>query len=75
MSSGHFFSIGLFFDIKLYEFFVYFENQFLVGSIICKYFLPFLRLSFHFAYGFLCYAKSFKFNWVHLYIFFFIPLL
>ena len=28
----------------------------------CKYFLPFSRLSFHFPDGFLCYAKSFKFD-------------
>ena len=30
--------------------------------IICKYFLPFSRLSFHFVSGFLCCAKAFKFN-------------
>ena len=33
-----------------------------VGCIIYKYFLAFYRLSFHFVYGFLCYAKDFKFN-------------
>ena len=32
------------------------------GNIICKYFLPFHRLSFHFVFGFLCCAKAFKFN-------------
>ena len=34
----------------------------LSGHIICKYFLPFSRLSFHFVSGFLCYANDFKFN-------------
>ena len=33
-----------------------------VGHIICKYFLPFSRLSFHFVNGSLCYGKAFKFN-------------
>ena len=36
----------------------------LVGHIICKYFLLYCRLSFHFVGGFLCYAKSFKVNQV-----------
>ena len=31
-------------------------------SVICKYLLPFSRLSFYFIDGFLCYAKVFKFN-------------
>ena len=31
---------------------------------ICKYFLPFSRLSFHLVYSFLCYAKALKFNQV-----------
>ena len=34
----------------------------LVGRIICKYCLPFYRLSFHFVYGFLCCAKACKFD-------------
>ena len=34
----------------------------LIDHIICKYFLPFHRLSFHFVNGFLCCAKAFKFN-------------
>ena len=34
--------------------------------IICKYFLPFSRLCFHFVDGFLCCAKAFKFNQVAL---------
>ena len=41
---------------------MYFEDQSLVGRIICKYFLSFCQLSFHFVYGFLCCAKAFKFN-------------
>ena len=32
------------------------------GQIICKYFIPFSRLSFCFINGFLCCAKAFKFN-------------
>ena len=34
-----------------------------ISCIICKYFLPFYRLSFHFLYDFLCCAKTFKFNY------------
>ena len=30
----------------------------LIGHIICKYFLPFSRLSFHFLDGFLCSAEA-----------------
>ena len=30
--------------------------------MVCKYFLPFCRLSFHFVYGLFCCAKAFKFN-------------
>jgi len=33
-----------------------------IGHIICKYFLPFSRLSFCFVKGFLVSAKAFKFN-------------
>ena len=32
--------------------------------VICKYLLPFSRLSFHFVNGFLCCAKTFKFYYV-----------
>ena len=31
-------------------------------ALVCKYFLPVYRLSFCFIYGFLCYAKAFKFD-------------
>ena len=53
-----------FFDVELHELFVCIGDQSLVGLIICKYFLPFCGLSFHFVYGFLCCAKAFKFNLV-----------
>ena len=45
-SSAHFYCICLF-DLKMYELLVYFRDKSLVGHIICKYFLPFCRLSFH----------------------------
>ena len=32
-----------------------------ISCIICKYSLPFYRLSFHFVYDFLCCTKAFKF--------------
>ena len=54
----------LFFYIKLYELFGYLKNESLVDSIVCKYFLASHRLLFHFAYGFLCCAKAFKFSQV-----------
>ena len=60
-SSTHF-KIVLLFDIELCELLMYFGYQLLVSHIICKYFLPFSRLSFHFVDGFLCCAKDFKFN-------------
>ena len=34
----------------------------LISHIICKYFLPFCMLLFHFVDGFLCCAQAFKFN-------------
>ena len=39
--------------------------------IICKYFLPFSRLSFCLIYGFPCYTKALKFNSIS-FIFYFI---
>ena len=56
-SSAHFYCICLF-ELKMYELLVYFRDKSLVGHIICKYFLPFYRLSFCFVYGFLCCAKA-----------------
>ena len=32
------------------------------SHFICEYFLPVCKLPFHFAYGFLCYEKPFKFD-------------
>ena len=58
-----FFWLGFFLGgIKLYEMFVYFGDEPLVSRFICKDFLPFCVLSFCFVYGFLCCAKTFKFN-------------
>ena len=51
-----------FFDVKLHDMFAYFGDKSLVSCFVCKCFLPFRGLSFHFVYGFLCYAKFFKFN-------------
>ena len=53
---------GLFFDVELYELFIYVGYLSLIGHVICKYFLPFSRLSFCFIDGFLCCAKYFKSN-------------
>ena len=54
----------LFFDLELYELFVYFGDQALVGYFNYKYFLPICGFSFHFVYGVLCCAEAFKINWV-----------
>ena len=50
---------GIFVVIELCELIVYFEKQALILCIICKYFLPFCKLSFCFVYRFLCCAKGF----------------
>ena len=60
-SSEHF-CLGCFFDIELYELFLYFWILTLVGCIVCKCFLPLRRLSFCFVDGFLCCAKACKFD-------------
>ena len=44
----------------------------LFGHIICKYFLPFHRLFFIFADGFLCYAKTFSLIRSHLFLLLFL---
>ena len=36
-----------------------------IGYIICKYLLPFSRLSFHFVDGFFCCAEAFSLMWSH----------
>ena len=55
------FLIGLFCfsGIELYKLLVYFGNESFVSCFIYYYFLPFWRLSFHLAYSFLFYPKSF----------------
>ena len=53
------------------ELFVYFRDEALVSRIICKYFLPFYRLSFCFVYGFLSCAKACKFK-SHLFLLLFL---
>ena len=58
-SSAHFLTGLLGFYIELCESFIYFGYLPLVRHIICKYFLPFHRLSFHFISGFLSCAKTF----------------
>ena len=54
--------IYVYIHIEFYGLFVYFGNKSLVGHIICKYFLPFFRLSLCFVYGFLCCAKPCEFD-------------
>ena len=48
--SSYFFDwvCGVFFDVKLYEIFVYFGDLSPCWSLICRDFLPFCGLSFHF---------------------------
>ena len=48
------------FTIQLYEFFTYFEYQPLLRYIMCKCFLQFTRLPFHFVDNFLCPAQVFS---------------
>ena len=50
------------FDIELCELFVYFGKPLLVASFANIFFLPVHRFSFNFVYGFLCYAKVYKFD-------------
>ena len=47
-------------------------SQFYISCFVCKYFLPFWRLSFHLAYGFLCCAEALSLIRSHLLIFVFI---
>ena len=48
-----------FFAIELYELFIHFGYYLHIRYMICKYFLPFGRLLFHFVDGFLCCMKAF----------------
>ena len=45
--------------VELFELFIYFGYWHLIKYVICKYFLPFNKLPFHFTYGLLCCAKNF----------------
>ena len=49
-------------DIKQCEFFINLGYESLIRCINGKYVLPFSKLSFHFADGFLCYAITFQFD-------------
>ena len=51
-----------FLPIELQEFLIYFRYQPLIRYMICKYFLPFCRLSSHFLYCFLCCTEAFWFD-------------
>ena len=70
-----FFLLGcLFFDIKLFEQFLYSGYYLFVGCIACKYFPPAHRLPFHFVGSFLCCARDFEFDQVpFIYLFFHLP--
>ena len=61
---GPFLKSCCFFHVDLKELFIYVRYESFIDHIICKYLLPFNRLSFHFVKGFLCCAKDFKFNQV-----------
>ena len=72
------FSSSVHFLIRLFAFscdelFIYVSYHSLISHIICKYFLPFSRLSFHFVDGFLCCIKPLSLIMSHLFIFAFIP--
>ena len=58
------FLIGLFGFILILSYMncLYILERNLVGCLICKSFLPFCGLSFHFVYDFLCCEKAFKFK-------------
>ena len=58
-SSAYFLIWWFDFAIKFYEFFVYFGCLIFIRYMVCKYFLSFHSLSFHFVDGFLCYAENF----------------
>ena len=59
--------------VEFYELFVYFGDSALVGSIVCNYFLPFHRLSFHFMFSFTV-QKLASLIRSHLFVFVFISI-
>ena len=54
-------SVWGFFAIGFFKLFIYFEYQSLNRFTICKYFLPFSRLLFHFVNGFCYCTEAFQF--------------
>ena len=48
-----------FFAVEFHEFFIYFEYKPCIRYMICKSFLSFCRLPFHFVNGLLCCAEAF----------------
>ena len=56
-----YFLIGLFGGVALdlYAFFICFEYYPLIRCLVCKFFFPFHRLSFHFIDGFCCFICYF----------------
>ena len=62
LSSSAQFLIGLFVGTELNKLVVYFGDKSFVSCFICYYFPPFLGMSFHLVYGFLCCRGAFKFN-------------
>ena len=66
------FWLSLFFCCWVIWVFVYFEDEALVSCIICRYFLPFHRLSFHFFMVSFIMQEAFKFDRSHLFISLFI---
>ena len=63
------------FDTELYELFIYCRILPLIRYIICKYFFPFSRLSFHSVDVFFCCTKLLSLNRSHLKVLLFFPFL
>ena len=61
-----------FFDVELHELFVYFGYQLLLRYMICRYFLPFSRLPFHFLMVYFVVQKLFDLMQSHWFIFAFV---
>jgi len=64
-----FFFFFFFFAVGLYTYLFYFRYQPLIRYEICKYFLPFRRLPFHFVDDFFCCTEALWFDKSHLFIF------
>ena len=72
-SSAHFLIglFGVFCHWLIWAFYIFWKLSH-VSYIICKYFLPICKLSFHFGYSFLWFAKLLSLIRYHLFIFTFI---